>query len=232
MSGNEAYDPRWDSWLLPRVDGQFTGTTDEIFEWAACKWGIPDNVIRAAAYTESTWYQYLVYANYHNRCISFYGCGDFFGDSSPDSIVYMNALARLGGYDYQQDYGVGLGPETFSILGIMSWQAPAWGQVPDNQNGAFPFSRNSTAFAADYYGAAFRGCFEGWVTWLHDENPNYVPGDLWGCVGYWYSGAWRDSAAKQLHRRDTGLPEQPHLAPARIPQRPARMPPDVWLPGA
>src|SRR5262245_44961917 len=28
------YDPLWDSWLLPRVDGQFTGTTDEIIQWA------------------------------------------------------------------------------------------------------------------------------------------------------------------------------------------------------
>ena len=190
-----AYDPHWDNWLLPRVDGQFTGTTDEIFQWAACKWGIPDNVIRAAAYTESTWYQLLVYPSWHQRCVSYYGCGDFFGSSSPASTVYMNALARLGGYDYQQDYGAGLGPQTFSILGIMSWQAPGWGQMPDNQNGTFPFSRNSTAFAADYYGAAFRGCYEGWVTWLHDENPNYVPGDLWGCVGYWYSGAWYDSGA-------------------------------------
>ena len=41
------YDLRWDSWLLPRVDGQFEGTTDEIFQWAACKWGLPDDLLRA-----------------------------------------------------------------------------------------------------------------------------------------------------------------------------------------
>jgi len=44
-----------------RVNGNFVGTTDEILQWAACKWGIPDNVIRAVAYQESTWYQYLAY---------------------------------------------------------------------------------------------------------------------------------------------------------------------------
>jgi hypothetical protein len=77
----------------------------------------------------------------------------------------------------------------------MSWQAPGWGQMPDNQNGTFPFNRDSTAFAADYYGSQIRGCFEGWVTWLHSQNPSYGPGDLWGCVGYWYSGDWRDSGA-------------------------------------
>ena len=42
-----AYTKRWDSWLLQRVSGRFTGRTDEIFQWAACKWGISDNVLRA-----------------------------------------------------------------------------------------------------------------------------------------------------------------------------------------
>ena len=56
-----AYAALWDSWLLPRVDGQFTGTTDEIFQWGACKWGLPDDLLRALAVRESTWYQYEIY---------------------------------------------------------------------------------------------------------------------------------------------------------------------------
>lgn len=39
----------------PRVDGDFTGTTDEIIQWAACKWGIDENVVRAQALVESWW---------------------------------------------------------------------------------------------------------------------------------------------------------------------------------
>ena len=35
------YNRLWDTWLLPRVDGGFTGTTDEILHWAACKWVCP-----------------------------------------------------------------------------------------------------------------------------------------------------------------------------------------------
>jgi hypothetical protein len=31
--------PIWNDWLLPRVTGNFTGTTDEIIQWAALKWG-------------------------------------------------------------------------------------------------------------------------------------------------------------------------------------------------
>src|SRR5215468_6456702 len=36
-----------------RVTGNFTGTTDEIIQWGACKWGIDENIIRAQAVRES-----------------------------------------------------------------------------------------------------------------------------------------------------------------------------------
>lgn len=40
-----------------RIDGNFTGTTDEILQWAACKWGFSEDVTRARAVTESYWQQ-------------------------------------------------------------------------------------------------------------------------------------------------------------------------------
>ncbi|PWT82433.1 MAG: hypothetical protein C5B58_08250, partial [Acidobacteria bacterium] len=40
-------------WAFARVDGQYTGTTDMIFRWAACKWGIDENVVRAQATGEN-----------------------------------------------------------------------------------------------------------------------------------------------------------------------------------
>ncbi len=42
------------------VDGHFKGTTDEIIQWAAHKWGIPPNLLRAVAATESWWHQSTV----------------------------------------------------------------------------------------------------------------------------------------------------------------------------
>ncbi len=42
--------PQW-----PRVTGNFTGTTDEIIQWAACKWGFDENTLRAQAAKESYW---------------------------------------------------------------------------------------------------------------------------------------------------------------------------------
>jgi hypothetical protein len=204
------YDKRWDRWLLPRVDGQFTGTTDEIFQWGACKWGVPDNTLRAIADQESTWYQYETYPS--GRCVKYYSCGDFFESSSAASVIFCDAIARYG-YDYQRDFGSGLCPQTFSIVGIKSWQAPSWGRMPDNQNGTFPFSRNSTAFAVDYIGSYLRGCYEGWEHWLSTEG-NYAAGDIWGCVGSWYSGDWHDSGAESyLARVRSDLNRRPWLAP-------------------
>ena len=43
--------------LVSRIDGNFTGTTDEILQWGACKWGFDEEVLRAVAVTESTWRQ-------------------------------------------------------------------------------------------------------------------------------------------------------------------------------
>jgi hypothetical protein len=41
--------------LFPRVDGDFVGTTDEILQWVACKWGIDEDIVRAQIAKESWW---------------------------------------------------------------------------------------------------------------------------------------------------------------------------------
>lgn len=43
----------WDG--FDRVDGDFAGTTDEIIQWAACKWGIDEDIARAQIVIESWW---------------------------------------------------------------------------------------------------------------------------------------------------------------------------------
>ena len=50
-------DPRANSRIAPRVDGQFTGTTREILRWAACKWGVDEDLVLAQAAIESWWRQ-------------------------------------------------------------------------------------------------------------------------------------------------------------------------------
>ena len=45
---------------VSRVDGNFTGTTDEILQWGACKWGFDEDLVRAVAVVESWWRQSTV----------------------------------------------------------------------------------------------------------------------------------------------------------------------------
>ncbi len=42
--------------LVARVTGNFTGTTDEILQWGACKWGFDVENVRAQAVIESYWH--------------------------------------------------------------------------------------------------------------------------------------------------------------------------------
>jgi hypothetical protein len=43
--------------LASRIDGDFTGTTEDILRWAACKWGINQDIVFAEAAVESWWNQ-------------------------------------------------------------------------------------------------------------------------------------------------------------------------------
>lgn len=189
------YDDRWDSWLLQRVTGAHTGTTDENIQWAACKWGIADNLLRAIAVRESAWFQYQVYPS--GRCVAQVGCGDMTTGDVPGHRLFCTAVSRHG-YDYRQDYPAGVCPKTYSIVGVMSWHDPRWGPMPENQNGTFPFNRDSTAFALDYLGAFLRGCQEGWLHWLGNTGDgSYAAGETWGCVGAWYAGSWLTPPARE-----------------------------------
>ena len=42
-----------------------------------------------------------------------------------------------------------------------------------------------------------RSCFDGHETWLNtvERGREYVAGDLWGCVGTWFSGRWYTAAS-------------------------------------
>ena len=55
---NFAYDDRALG-LQARVTGDFTGTTDEILQWVACKWGFDEDHLRAEAVQSSGWTQGL-----------------------------------------------------------------------------------------------------------------------------------------------------------------------------
>jgi len=105
----------WAPWanrlFVPRIDGQYTGTTDQIIVWGACKWGFSTDVVRAMAMTESSWKQETVgdYVDDPALCV---------GDSSvpcPTSfgLLQLNSSTRPGSWPDSQthtafnvDYGL------------------------------------------------------------------------------------------------------------------------------
>lgn len=163
-------EPIWNSWLLPRVTGRFTGTTDEIVQWAAAKWGFPDDLLRAQMVAESTWYQGLLDPD--GQPVPQRGFGDYTADQGACAHGYTAPC-----------------PLSFGVLQI---------KHAAFHGGTFPHSRDSTAFTVDYLGAVLRGCYEGWESWLagsSSASPRYAAGDLTGCLGRWYAGAWRTAEA-------------------------------------
>ncbi len=88
------------SGFFARVDGDFAGTTDEIIQWEACKWGIDEDIVRAQTYKESSWNQSAA--------------GDFTTDSS----------RCVPGHPPGTDGRSGQCPES---IGLMQVRYPYWG---------------------------------------------------------------------------------------------------------
>jgi autotransporter family porin len=133
-----------------RVDGAFSGTTDEIIQWAACKWGIDEDIARAQVIKESYWY---MSANGDNG--ESWGLGQVRDTAHPSAFQYPAVNAR-----------------------------------------------NSSAYNLDYTYASWRACYEGAYTWLNDveRNGTYGAGDVWGCLGVWFSGRWYVNTDAYLNR--------------------------------
>lgn len=136
-----------------RVTGNFVGTTDEVIQWAACKWGFDEDIARAVAVKESNWIQ-----------------------AAGGDLTYDPSLCQAG-------YTVPC-PQSFGLMQVKA----------TTNKGTYPSSLSSTAFNVDYVLMQRRICYEGWVDWLRQWYP-YTGGDEWGCVGFHYSGAWKDAGA-------------------------------------
>lgn len=131
----------------PRVTGNFTGTTDEILQWAACKWGIDEDIVRAQIAKESWWTM------------------DGVGDTNTSCHSFGLGQVRRCYHD-----------------------------------AAFEDAVNSSAYNVDYTYYRWWSCYQGYETWLNqfERGQDYVAGDVWGCVGLWFSGRWYFNNANYL----------------------------------
>jgi len=153
------------AWFFARVDGDFTGTTDEIIRWGACKWGFDEDLVRAIAMDESHWLQSDVgdWTTDTGRCpagsISGGGCFQSYGllqikYSSFPGTWPMSRDDTAFNVDYKLAY------QRACMEGKIEWLRHDFPQP------GFPTYPNGSAAQM-----------------------------LWGCVGDWYSGEWYDSKA-------------------------------------
>jgi hypothetical protein len=179
-----------------RVDGQYTGSTDMILRWAACKWGIDEDVVRAQAWAESKWRQ----------------GGPKPGDGGGD-IRYNISQCVNGSFTALWDYQCNnCCRQSWGILQTKVFYS--WG--------TWPMIKDSTAFNADYRYAEQRACMNGEFRNYfasRSKQPNtyaldVATGDLdrvlWGCIGMHFSGSWYDPhALRYIHEVQRDMAAKP-----------------------
>jgi hypothetical protein len=160
--------------VLKAVTGHFTGTTDEILQWGAHKWGFDPDLVRASAVDESHWHQNMI--------------GDI-GNGVSLGIMQIKSRYHSGTCPQSPQFPPVVDPTSAHSIQRYLAREPSC------------LSYNSTAFAVDYRLAYFRACINKSITYLFNHEPvsghsRYADasGDelLWGCLGSWYSGYFWD----------------------------------------
>ncbi|HTY54079.1 MAG TPA: O-antigen ligase [Candidatus Binataceae bacterium] len=151
-----------------RIDGQFTGTTDQILRWSACKWGIDEDVVRAEAVVESHWRQ------------------DDLGDRTTD-----RSLCPEGDFKGAWD-----GNTCWQSYGILQMKYSNWGGWPWSKNStAFNsdcrFGYMRACMNGDIHYLGDKPPPPGYPAYAQG-TPDEM---LWGCMGDYYSGNWFDQGA-------------------------------------
>jgi O-antigen ligase len=147
-----------------RVSGDFTGTTDQILRWAACKWGIDENVVRAEAAAESHWYQ------------------DAAGDLTTDRLLCPPGSGFIGAWNgstCKQSYG---------IMQVKFRSFGGWPLPKDSTafNVDFRLSYQRACMNGDINYLSRRIPPPGYPLYPDGTTDQM----LWGCMGDWYSGSW------------------------------------------
>lgn len=166
---NPDWSATWNNTYRTRITGNFTGTTDEIIQWAACKWGWSDELVRGEAIDESNW--------------QMSSTGDSSGTQS-NCFPGYNAPC----------------PTSFGFLQIKWYYNPSK-TIAGN---SMPYARDDTAFSIDYALSQLRGCYDGMSTFLNGGSGK-TTGDLWNCIGSWFSGDWASSGSKSYQSRVQGF---------------------------
>jgi autotransporter family porin len=151
-------DEVWNEAFAPRITGDFTGTTEQLLRWASCKWGFNEDVTRARAVTESTWFaategdetddsEACLLLDLEAPCAQSYGLLQvkgsvhlgtypYAGQSSAFGIDYAMAWLRScyeGSFVWLEDFAEGepyVAGDEFGCVG--AWFSGEWWDQPAN----------------------------------------------------------------------------------------------------
>jgi hypothetical protein len=164
FSGGNA---RANSAITPRVDGRFTGTTGQILRWAACKWGIDENLVLAQAAVESWWQQGTLgdWTTDGTRCAPAHGLGtDGRPGECPESFGIMQNR-----YPYERSAWPGIANSTAmnADLAYAIWRACFEG---------YETWLNTVERGRDYAAGDEWGCMGRWFSgrWHTPAGQGYV----------------------------------------------------------
>jgi hypothetical protein len=165
------------------VTGNYAGTTDQIIQWASCKHGMDEDLLRAQMAVESYWHQS--------------GIGDFTTNAASCDPVYP--IKNYSGSVAGDNALVGQCPESVGMAQVR-WNYHKSAFYKSTTETTANLTNNavySTAYNVDYYAAVWRDCYNGNMTWLNtvDKGATYAAGDAQGCQGVWFAGRWRTQGA-------------------------------------
>jgi chitodextrinase len=140
------------------VTGNFTGTTDEIIQWGAWKWGIPEDWLRAEYSQESMWKQAAL--------------GDRKTVTAAAYALYPSQ-ARI--------------PNSLDVYQSMGLTQVKWTPNGSVGAGTEPMRWTSTAFNVDYQLASIRYLFDNPQGLTASfQTSNYFSGNGWDSLGGWF----------------------------------------------
>jgi hypothetical protein len=182
-------------------DGIKHPSTDDLIQWAAHKWGIPENWLRAEYIQESYWNQFML------------------GDETRVSSRWYDL------YPFQSRV-----PHTSDVYQSLGIAQVRWAPDGSLGAGTEPLRWESTAFNVDEQAAVVRFYYDNpsgsRASW---GDPTYAPCEKWRSIGGWYRPyPWGNAGqATYISEVRTRLADRQWASPSFIDWTPSSFPPGV-----
>ncbi len=185
-------------------DGLVSPSTDDLIQWAAHKWGIPEDWLRAQYALESSW--------------NAFNLGD---DVTVSSAWYA---------DYPSQARV---PNSLNVFQSMGISQVRWAPDGSLGAGTDPLRWESTAFNIDFQAATVRFFYDnpqGARSLWGDSS--YAPCQQWASIGGWFSPyPWNNAGqAQYIGTVQSYLSQQIWTTPSFLSWQPTSFPPGITFP--